>query len=147
FEAKEGRSRFARTWDVRSGVELARIPQDEYSEALAVSPDGMYLATGQRRTPESGPSTAHIWEAQTGKELARVTHDWPQDRGQFFTSEIYTLCFAPDGGRLATAGEDGTVRVWTVPSGRELLRIKPQYSPSFSIYNRYGKIMEFSPDG
>ena len=37
--------------------------------SVAFSPDGKYVVSG------SGDSTARVWEAATGKEVARMTHD------------------------------------------------------------------------
>jgi WD40 repeat protein len=36
---------------------------------------------------------------------------------------VNAVAFTPDGSRLLTAGADGTVRVWDVASGKELLTL------------------------
>ena len=37
--------------------------------SVAFSPDGKYVVSG------SADNTARVWEAATGKEVARMTHD------------------------------------------------------------------------
>jgi uncharacterized protein with WD repeat len=49
------------------------------------------------------------------------------------------VCFSPDGRRLASAGEDRTVRVWDAASGQELLSLKGHTGAVRSVC--------FSPDG
>jgi WD40 repeat protein len=36
---------------------------------------------------------------------------------------VWSLSFAPDGKTLATAGEDGTVRLWELATGQERVRL------------------------
>jgi WD40 repeat protein len=52
---------------------------------------------------------------------------------------VFGLCFDPGGGRLASASYDGTVRVWSMPSGEELARLT---SPC-----AYAHCVDYSPDG
>jgi WD40 repeat protein len=51
---------------------------------------------------------------------------------------VNDVAFSPDGKYLATAGEDNTARVWEVPSGHEVARMKHPNIVSDLI---------FSPDG
>ena len=49
--------------------------------SVAFSPDGKYVVSG------SGDSTARVWEAATGREVARMTHD----------DGVHSVAFSPDG--------------------------------------------------
>jgi WD40 repeat protein len=51
-------------------------------------------------------TTAKLWNLGTGKRLLTLTGH---------TSALTGLDFSPDGTRLATAGGDGTVRVYVLP--------------------------------
>jgi WD40 repeat protein len=52
---------------------------------------------------------------------------------------VYAVAFAPDGKRLATASEDGTVKLWEVTAGRELNTLKGQTGGVWAV--------AFAPDG
>ena len=74
---------------------------------LAFSPDGQWLATA------SLDKTARVWEAATGRELARVTHE----------REVTHAAFSPDGKWLSSLGRDNVSRVWEAGTGREVPQI------------------------
>src|SRR5262249_49767154 len=55
------------------------------------------------------------------------------------TRAVLDVAFAPYGRRLASAGEDQTVRVWDARTGKQLLRIEGHTGPVSKV--------AFSPDG
>jgi len=65
--------------------------------AIAVAPDGSWLATGGE------DRAVRIWDMATGRQQATLTgHD----------GQVWAIAVAPDGSWLATGGEDRTVRIW-----------------------------------
>jgi WD40 repeat protein len=74
--------------------------------------------------------TAKIWDAESGKELLTL-------RGH--SAGVVGVAFSPDGKRLATATEDGTVIVY-VFDPRELLNLAPAVSPAPSPPTRANTI-------
>jgi len=96
--------------------------------ALAFSPDGRLLATGR----EDG--TAEVAEPAARRTVAVLAHDdapgvatispgggiaW---KAPGVDAEVVALAFSADNRHIATAGRDGTARVWTTDAGREIVR-------------------------
>jgi hypothetical protein len=83
--------------------------------AVAFSPDGKRVATA------SGDSTARVFDASTGNEISRFSHEGP----------VFEVAFSPDGKRVAThsidpmvitGSGDSTVRVFDASTGSEISR-------------------------
>lgn len=77
----------------------------EVTEGLAVQPKGDLVAVG-------GVGAAiHLVDTATGKiRRTLIGHDGS-------SGGLRRLCFSPDGDRLASAGEDGSVRIWPAKGG------------------------------
>lgn len=97
--------------------------QSRGADCLAFSRDEKYLAAGEN-------PTIKLLDAQTGKEhLSLKGH----------TNTVSSLCFSPDGKRLASAAQDQTVKFWDTATGQETL--------SIALANSWSKFLLFSPDG
>ena len=93
-------------------------------DALAVSPDGKYVATSWRMEPV-------VWETATGLQVAPASPKHSHNRNP------NTLVFSPDGKTFASAGQGGAVHIFETTTGRELSVLPPygevtlvKYSPS-----------------
>jgi WD40 repeat protein/transcriptional regulator with XRE-family HTH domain len=97
--------------------------------AAVFSPDGKWLAALSLSTASG--NAVKLWDANTGQELLTMAGhtDW-----------LAGLAFSPDGKRLASTSLDGTVRVWSLEPGREMVTV---LSPSAG----YGNRVVYSPDG
>ncbi len=118
-------------WEIASGTELFRFSGPVSGQgsvigvdAIAVSPDGNQLATGEFDTP------VRLWDAATGKLMLT-----------FFghSSQVVSVAFSADGKTLASASEDGTIKLWDVLTGRQLLMLAGHTSGVLSV--------AFSTDG
>lgn len=72
-------------------------------DAVAVSPDGSFIATA------SFDKSVRLWDAKTGKELR--TYSGPQGH----QGQVLSVAFSAKGDQLATGGADNTAKVWDVP--------------------------------
>jgi WD40 repeat protein len=104
--------------------------------AVAFSLDGKYLTAraSQSERPvfvsESRPLGLRVWEAKTGREVARVD--------QQYRSTLTGVVFSPDGTHFATADPATTARVFDATNGREISHMSHD-DPLLDI--------AFSPDG
>jgi dipeptidyl aminopeptidase/acylaminoacyl peptidase len=72
------------------------------------------LGTLTRVLTASYDGTARVWDAATGREIARL-----QGHGDW----VLSAAFSPDGTRIVTASRDRTARVWDAATGNEVARL------------------------
>jgi serine/threonine protein kinase/WD40 repeat protein len=100
----------------------------QYELPLALSPDGRQLAMGGSLQGLS----INLWDI----DLRRRTD---QLRGQ--QDKLYVVAYSPDGRTLASGASDGLLKLWHLPTKREIASVK-------SLPNgiNFGQLT-FSPDG
>ncbi len=93
-------------WKSDNGNQFLKIDLPYRTQALAFSPDGRFVATasGLYLWPEYD-RTIRIWETATGKKVAEL----PGHGGW-----VNALLFAPDGRRLFSGSDDGSILVWDI---------------------------------
>jgi WD40 repeat protein len=96
-------------WDAQTGQELLTLQGAAGGAGVGFSRDGKRLASGSHDIMD-------VWDAQTGQKLISlkghtdsVTNVWVQK-----------VALSPDGKRLGSIDNGGTVKVWDAQTGQQL---------------------------
>lgn len=100
------------------------------ADAVAISPDGQYVADGVR----AYNGNFNVWRTADGSLV--------RGRISAHSNGTNAVAFSPDGQTIATAGRDGTIKIWQLP-GVDLVR-------TFNFGSGYRPrvwSIAYSPDG
>ncbi len=107
--------------------------------AIALSPDGARLATGEGaryrvelggvlRAQRFDEYRLHLWDAESGERIATLEgHSRP----------VRALCFLSDG-RLASASEEGEIALWDLTSGERTATLSGHQRGTFDLVEAPG---------
>lgn len=120
-----------KVWNL-SGEELYELPapaKEVYALAFAQTPNGPVLAAGGL------DGLISLWSmSESGPVLCKTL----EGHSTSTFKNVFSLDFSPDGKRLASAGRDGSWRIWNLESGEQLF-VKSDYGDL--------RCVAFSPDG
>jgi WD40 repeat protein/tRNA A-37 threonylcarbamoyl transferase component Bud32 len=98
-----------KVWDTESGREL--FGHADAGGRAIISPDGALIALV---VAGAAANESPIWDVQSGQEIFSLSGH---------TAPIRALAYSPDGRRLASAGQDQTIKLWEATTGREILTL------------------------
>jgi WD40 repeat protein len=120
-------------WNIATGdvVQQLQAPHG-YVTSLDFSPDNKLLVGGNSYDPQLS-----VWDLETGERLGAELpgHAYPPSSIQFF----------PDEDRLATTGDDATIRLWSASHPNELRILEHKRGPTDRT--RWIRALDISPDG
>jgi hypothetical protein len=127
-----GPSRLIKLWDTAADEQIKSIKKHtDWVTALAYSPDGVLLATGDRN------NGIQIWEAFSGNEFHSL-------RGH--QKSITDLKWRADSNLVASSSEDGTIRFWDMNRGKEIKKASAGPGVVALDYARNGKLISAGRD-
>lgn len=128
-------TKLAGLWDAASGKPLAVYTKTRRGTSPAShvwKPTcGGFTRDGTKVVIAFANGTVGLWEAAAGgdEKVACVGHE----------GEVNSVTFSPDNTRIATAGEDQTVRIWDTLTGKELSRIRVDQAVNTLKFDRAGQ--------
>jgi WD40 repeat protein len=106
--ASAGLDQTLRIWDPATAREIVTIKGLANPTTVCFSPDA-------RRVVASDNATIKVWDAESGREVFTLKNH---------TNQVTSVCFNPDGTRLASASRDKTVKIWDAVNGHEVLTLR-----------------------
>ena len=131
-----------RLWDIQTGQLLTTLQgHTNYVQSVCFSPDGTILASG------SVDLTICLWDVGQAflNTATPVSVRQPLKVLRGHTSDVWSVCFSPDGAVLASGSDDHTIRLWDVADPRGLGA--GQFFKSLQGHHTCIKSVSFSPNG
>ena len=133
-----GKDRSLRLWDLEAGKPptTRKEAHDSTIYDVAISPDGKYLAS------VGNDAVLRIWEiSESDDGKAKLIKGPRYEFKKEHTGSINAVDFDPnDSQRLVSAGDDKTLRLWNVETGKQIVEIKDAHYNSIQA-------VAFSRDG
>jgi len=134
-----------RFWNLATKDKAKELKIVNYWNSIALSPDGKLLAAIEyEESPmnlvggEKALNHIHIFDTTTGQDVKQlVMTDMKTSFGD--PNSFRSLCFSPDGKRLAAGAYDEFIRIYDIDSAAEVVRMK--------LGMNWTSAVAFSPDG
>jgi WD40 repeat protein len=140
--ATRGLDQTVRFWEAASGRELGQAPMPHGAVLYLGSAPGFTTLIQEQR----GRALV-VWDVAAGKKRGSLPDPWPlPDKNppamppRVPPARAATL--SPDGKTLAVAGPDQALRLWSVATGKQVVKI----TPSRELQGEWGAVL-FAPDG
>lgn len=107
------------------GISLSRLAGKGSRRVWNAGVSGLGLAFSQdgKRLATANGNFAFVWDVATGRELFKAMHATSADIAMGHLHWLDSVALSPDGNYLASAGRDGTARVWNLTTRQELIRL------------------------
>ena len=110
-----------------TNIHTLSISQEKIS-SVAISPSGEWVAFGARRLGQ-----LLVWEWQSESYILK-------QQAHYF--DMNTLAYAPDGQTVATGGDDGKLKVWSVQNGFCFVTFSEHTAPIMDIaFAKHGSVL------
>lgn len=110
-----------------TNIHTLSISQEKIS-SVAISPSGEWVAFGARRLGQ-----LLVWEWQSESYILK-------QQAHYF--DMNTLAYAPDGQTIATGGDDGKLKVWSVQNGFCFVTFSEHTAPIMDItFAKHGSVL------
>jgi WD40 repeat protein/tRNA A-37 threonylcarbamoyl transferase component Bud32 len=132
---REPRYPTVRVWDTGTGKELCILRPSSAVGCVAVNSDGSRIATAHWEKADRSLSKAGRSLRKGDRLLSldpsiRLVTVWDALKAEVLLvlkghkGRVRSVAYSPDGSRLVTGSDDGTVKVWDAQNGNELLTLK-----------------------
>ncbi|MDF5752797.1 NB-ARC domain-containing protein [Spongiactinospora sp. TRM90649] len=111
--ASAGDDGTVRIWDTRTGALLGELPHPAGVWSCAIAPNGSFLATG-----DAG-GVVRLWNRAPTPPSGGEPRAEPRLELRGHTAGVWGCPIGPDGTWLVTGGDDGTLRIWDVATGKQ----------------------------
>lgn len=122
------RDNTVRLFDVQSGEQVKVLEGNTRGlRSVAFSPDGQYIVSGGH------DGIIRLWEVKSGRSVRVFTGHMGQ---------VWSVAFSPDGHHVVSSGfDDGSIRLWDVETGQEVLKLKHGNSAISVAFSSKGKYL------